>query len=50
VLREAAESAGAVLARPGERAVQHRGSGEVERLAVVPQALGDLAVVDEPWS
>ena len=44
--------AGALLARPGERAVQDRGSGEVERLADVPQAAGDLAVVDEPrsWS
>jgi hypothetical protein len=31
-------------------AVQHRSSGEVERLAVVAQAAGDLAVVDEPWS
>jgi hypothetical protein len=51
VLREAAESvAGALLARPGEDAVPHRGSGEVERLADVPQAAGDLAVVDEPGS
>jgi hypothetical protein len=32
--------------------VQHCGSGEVKRLAVVAQAAGDLAVVDEPrsWS
>ena len=51
VLGGIAESvAGAVLPRTGERAVQHRGGGEVERLAVVPQAAGDLAVVDEPWS
>ena len=52
VLRAAESVAGALLARPGERAVQHRGSGEVERLADVPQAAGDLAVVDEPrsWS
>ena len=53
VLREAAESvAGALLARPDERAVQDRGSGEVERFADVPQAAGDLRVVDEPrsWS
>ena len=53
VLRQAAESfAGALLARAGERAVQDRCSGEVERLAVVAQAAGDLAVVDEPrsWS
>ena len=47
-----ASVAGALLARPGEGAVQHRGSGEVERLADVPQAAGDPAVVDEPrsWS
>ena len=51
VLGGAAESgAGAVLLRAGERAVQHRGSGEVERVAVVAQAAGDLAVVEEPWS
>jgi hypothetical protein len=31
-------------------AVQDRGRGEVERLAVVAQAAGDLAVIDEPWS
>jgi GH15 family glucan-1,4-alpha-glucosidase len=31
-------------------AVQDRGRGEVERLPAVPQAAGDLAVVDEPWS
>ncbi len=41
---------GAVLARTGERAVQHHGGGEVERLGVVPQAAGDLAVVEEAWS
>lgn len=51
VLREAADSfAGALFGRAGERAVQDRGRGEVERLAVVAQAAGDLAVVDEPWS
>jgi hypothetical protein len=42
--------AGAFLPRAGERAVQDRSSGEVERLAVVAQAAGDLAVVDEPRS
>ncbi len=47
----AAESfAGALSARAGQRAVQHCGSGEVERLVVVAQAAGDLAVVDEPGS
>jgi hypothetical protein len=51
VLREVAESfAGALFGRAGECAVQNRGSGEVDRLAVVAQAAGDLAVVDEPWS
>ena len=38
VLREAADS------------FADRGRGEVERLAVVAQAAGDLAVVEEPWS
>ncbi|MGI8904077.1 MAG: hypothetical protein ACR2IP_10565 [Solirubrobacteraceae bacterium] len=47
--RGAAESfAGALFARAGERKVQHGSGGEVERLSVVPQAAGDLAVVDEP--
>jgi hypothetical protein len=43
---------GALFGPAGGRAVQDRGSGEVERLAVVAQAAGDLAVVDEPrsWS
>jgi len=51
MLREAAESfAGALVVRAGECAVQDRGRGEVERLAVAAQALDDLAVVDEPWS
>ena len=51
VLRGTGERvAGTVLPRAGERAVQHRGGGEVERLPVVPQASGDLAVVDEPRS
>ena len=51
VLRGIGESvAAAALPRIGERAVQDRGGGEVERLAVVAQAAGDLAVVDEPWS
>jgi hypothetical protein len=51
VLGEAAESfAGALFGRAGERTVQDRGRGQVERLPAVPQALGDLAVVDEPWS
>jgi hypothetical protein len=36
--------------RAGERAVQHRGGGEVERLAGVPKAAGDLPPVEEPWS
>ena len=41
VLRRVAKSvAGSLLARAGERAVQHRGSGDVERLVVVPQAAG----------
>jgi hypothetical protein len=31
---------GAVLPRTGEGAVQHGGSGDVERLGVVPQAAG----------
>jgi hypothetical protein len=49
--RRAAESvAGALFPRAGEHAVQHRGSGDVERLVVVPQAAGDLAVIDEPRS
>ena len=42
--------AGAVLPRTGERAVQHGGRGEVERLARVPQAARDLPAVHEPWS
>ena len=42
--------AGAGLPRACERAVQHRGGNEVERLAVVPQAAGNLPVVEEPWS
>ncbi len=42
-------AAGAVLPRRGERAVQHRGGGEGERLAVVPQAAGDLPSVQKPW-
>jgi hypothetical protein len=46
----AESSAGAVLSRAGERAVQDGSSGEVKRLAVVAQAAGDLTVVDEPWS
>jgi hypothetical protein len=53
VLGGAAESfAGAFIGRAGQRAVQDRGSGEVERLAVLAQTAGDLAVVDEPrsWS
>jgi hypothetical protein len=51
VLGGAAESvAGAVLPRAGERAVQERSRDEVEWLAVVPEAAGDLAVVGEPWS
>ena len=51
VLGGAAESfAGARSPRADERAVQHRGSGDVERLVVVPQAAGDLAVIDEPRS
>lgn len=53
VLCRAAEGVvGAVLPRAGERAVQERGSGEVERLVIVAQAAGDLAVVEEPrsWS
>lgn len=41
---------GAVLARTGERAVQHHGGGEVERVRVVSSAAGDLAVVEEAWS
>jgi hypothetical protein len=41
VLRRVAESvAGSLSTRAGERAVQHRGSGDVERLVVVPQAAG----------
>jgi hypothetical protein len=51
VLREAAQSfAGAdrLFGRAGERAVQDRGGGEVERLPVVAQALGDLAVAYSP--
>jgi hypothetical protein len=32
------------------RAVQHRGGGGIEWLVVVPQAAGDLAVIDEPGS
>jgi hypothetical protein len=51
VLRRGAEpAAGAVLPRTGERVVQHRGGGEVERLAGVTQAAGDLPAMEEPWS
>jgi hypothetical protein len=49
----AAESfAGAVLPPAVERAMQDSSSGEIEWLAVVAQAAGDLAVVEEPrpWS
>jgi hypothetical protein len=52
-LRGHAESfTGAFIRRAGQRTVQDRGSGEVQRPVVVPQAPGDLAVVDEPrsWS
>lgn len=51
MLDGAAESfADALLGRLGERAVQYRGRRDVERLATVTQAAGDLAVVDEPRS
>ena len=53
MLRGAAESvAGALFGRAGQRTVQHRGSGEIEWLAVVPQAPGALTVLDKPrsWS
>lgn len=51
VLCGAVESfAGAFFGRAGQRAVQHRSSGEVDRLVVVAQAAGGLAVVDEPRS
>lgn len=49
--RKVAETfTGALFARAGERAVQHCSSGDIESLVVVPQAAGDLAVVDEPGS
>ncbi len=51
VLWGAAKSfAGALSARAGQRAVQHRGGGEVERPVAVAQAASDLAVVEEPRS
>ncbi len=51
LLRRVAERvAGAVLSRTGERAVQHRGGGKVERVAGVSQAAGDLAMVEKSWS
>jgi hypothetical protein len=42
--------AGAVLARTGEGAVQHRGGGKVERVAGVSQTAGNLATVNKAWS
>jgi len=51
VLRWAAESvAGALLARPDERTMQHARGREVKRLAVVSHAAGDLRAGDDPWS
>jgi hypothetical protein len=37
-----------LFGRAGQRALQDHGSGDVEQFAVVPQAPGDLAVVDKP--
>jgi hypothetical protein len=51
VLRRVAERvAGAVLSRTGEGAVQHHRGDEVNGVAGVPQAAGDLPAVKEPWS
>ncbi len=51
VLGWAAESvAGALFARPGERAMQHARGCEVKRLAVRSPAAGDLRAGDDAWS
>lgn len=43
--RVAERVAGAVLPRTGQRAIEHCGGGQVERIAGVPQAAADLPIV-----